>query len=169
MLRIPGWVQSGYVEYGGERIELTTAEAMTHVAVIAQASEDMEIKIVLDMPARFTEAHPLVEECAGQIAVERGPLVYCMETPDAQVESLDQLILPADAEFEVCMTEIAGRQVPMLKTQALMRAPLGEALYRTYSQENTQMINVSMIPYYAWDNRGAEGEMKFWMPFRYRK
>ncbi|MBQ7916455.1 MAG: glycoside hydrolase family 127 protein, partial [Firmicutes bacterium] len=136
MLRIPGWVQSGYVQYGEERVELTSAEAMKHVAVTAEADEKLEIKLVLDMPARFTEAHPLVEECAGQVAVERGPLVYCMETPDSTVESLDQLILPSDACFTVDITEIAGRKVPMLKTTALMRAPLGEGLYRTYSQEN---------------------------------
>ena len=34
------------------------------------------------MPARLMESHPLVEETRGQVAVARGPLVYCLESPD---------------------------------------------------------------------------------------
>ena len=34
------------------------------------------------MPVRLMEANPLVEEDLNQVAVQRGPVVYCLESPD---------------------------------------------------------------------------------------
>ena len=40
------------------------------------------IKLVLPMPVRLMEAHPLVEETCNQTAICRGPIVYCLESTD---------------------------------------------------------------------------------------
>ena len=168
MVRIPGWVQSGYVEYQGKKMELSEKDSGTYLELMVDSPRDMVVKIVLDMPARMTEAHPMVEECAGQVAVERGPLVYCMETPDAEVDTLDRVVLDADTEFETEEAEITGRRLLALRTQALLREPMGNSLYRTYKPEKTSTISVRLVPYYAWDNRSRDGEMKIWMPVRYR-
>ena len=169
MIRIPGWVQGGYVEYQGKKRELSERDSGTYLEVLVNSPRDMVVKISLDMPTRMTEAHPMVEECAGQVAVERGPLVYCMETPDAEVDTLDRVVLDADTEFETEEAEITGRRLLALRTQALLREPLGDTLYRTYKPEKTSTISVRLIPYYAWDNRSRDGEMKIWMPVRYRR
>ena len=42
----------------------------------------MSSRLELPMPARLMQAHPLVEEARNQVAVQRGPLVYCVESPD---------------------------------------------------------------------------------------
>ena len=40
------------------------------------------VELDLPMPARLIEANPLVEETRNQVAIERGPIVYCLESPD---------------------------------------------------------------------------------------
>lgn len=138
------------------------------------------------MAARLIVSHPLVEENTNQVAVERGPLVYCMESPDAAVETLDGLFLYSDAEFKAVPMELADRPIVALETKA---ARLVEAdgcagrpddaraagsdvekkdtpLYRRLRVKGMESIPVRMVPYFAWDNRGY-GKMKIWMPVIY--
>ena len=50
-------------------------------------------------------ANSMVEETEHHVAVERGPLVYCMESPDAKVDTLDDLVIPAGIGFMRCMEQ----------------------------------------------------------------
>ncbi len=51
------------------------------------------IEIMFDMEVRLTRAHPMVEENTNQVAVEKGPLLYCVESPDIDVASIDDIML----------------------------------------------------------------------------
>lgn len=169
-LRIPGWVRSGAVRLndGSERV-LTGKDAAGYLEFAVNSPEGFHLEAEFDMPVRCTEAHPLVEECAGQAAVERGPLVYCMETPDSCADTLDRIILPEEAEYRLDCEEICGRRIPVLKTKALLRPEITDELYRTMSGEPLRETEISMIPYYAWDNRTRDGEMRIWIPVRYAR
>jgi DUF1680 family protein len=116
-LRIPGWLESGSLKIGDETLSLTGAEAGTYLDVCVDPAKRPKILLTFDMPARYTVAHPMVEEDVNQVSVERGPLVYCMESPDAGVQSLDDLVLFSNAEFTAVPYEIKGQTVTALETR----------------------------------------------------
>lgn len=164
---------SGHIEY---KVKDLQGEAKLALRIPAWASEDgkshyqvipvTENGFTLDLPmdVRLTGANDMVEEDQGLACVERGPLVYCMETPDADVTSLNRLHVGFDNGFEMKEAVICGRRVPALYGQMRKEAePKEEGLYRTLVPNCYQDVPVAMIPYFAWDNRG-EGEMKMWFP-----
>jgi DUF1680 family protein len=81
MLRIPGWARGGSVRVNGQAVPEAPA-AGTYLEVRRAWSSGSSVEIDLPMPVRLVEANPLVEEARNQAAVMRGPLVYCVESPD---------------------------------------------------------------------------------------
>jgi len=169
-IRIPGWVESGCVSVNGKTTSLTEKDAGTYFAVSVENPATAEIDVLFDMPVRYTSAHALVEENINQVAVERGPLVYCMESPDADIESLDDILLPSDAVFKSVPYEINGTTITAIETQAatLLRPDYDRnALYSPLKVMGIKPVSLRLIPYFAWDNRGY-GEMRIWTPVLYR-
>lgn len=173
-LRIPSWVRSGSIRCGNRRsgegetiITLGRRDASTYVSLPIEEADDREILVDFAMEARLTCAHPLVEETAGQAAVERGPLVYCLEGLDAGVETIDELAIPSDIRLEPEELEIEGRTVTALKGTFFRRITEegydSSALYQDYPYRGYEEVTARMIPYFAWDNRGMD-EMRVWLP-----
>lgn len=166
-LRIPGWAKEGYVECpDGGRISLGAEHSGTYLALSVVPEEGMKIGLHLHMPARLTVSHAMVEENTNQAAVEKGPLVYCVESQDAPVESLDEIYIRPGSPFEEEICEIASRRVRALRTDAFVpvqRAYDRSALYQTLQYEGMEKRSIRLIPYYAWDNRGY-GQMRIWLP-----
>ncbi len=46
------------------------------------ATRATEIVLTLAMPVQAVYAHPSVRQAAGRVALQRGPLVYCLEGVD---------------------------------------------------------------------------------------
>lgn len=166
-LRIPQWADSGKITAGEHVILLDRSSSGTYVDVRLEHLEGAEVILELSMPVRFTIAHPMVEEDTHQAAVECGPLVYCMESPDILLPSLDDISLDTEASFTRGEITIAGRKIQTLETQVchLVREDYQkDALYQTYRGVKKEKINARLIPYFAWDNR-EYGEMKIWLPY----
>lgn len=169
-IRVPGWVENGYIiDAEGKKRTLDVKDANTYIPVAIHHLEDAKIEVYFHMPVRFTVSNVMVEENNNQIAVEKGPLVYCLESGDAEVESLDDLLLSPITEFEEKPYEIAGRTVLAIETDFYKHNRDNynrESLYQTYHYQGINRIHARMIPYFAWDNRGC-GEMKIWIPLIY--
>jgi len=164
-LRIPGWAESGFVRVNGQATPITAEQAGSYYAVTMEP-EGARVELQLDMSVRATVAHPMVEEAAGQIAVERGPLLYCMESPDAPVDSIDEVLLFANGQYRLVPYTIRERTVLSLEGEGavLRQAPEPRnGLYRTLHTQCIDTVPIRLIPYFAWDNRGY-GEMRVWMP-----
>lgn len=167
-LRIPEWAKDA---------ELTVNGTVTHPACGEYALVDVAnpegFTCVLDlhMQPRLTVGHGLIEEDRNQACIEVGPLVYCVETPDAPTAaSLHDLLLPLAPSFRRTTVEMEGRSIPALETTVLcqqMDENQREALYRTFQPPKLDACPIRMIPYYAWDNRGM-GEMLVWLPLAWR-
>lgn len=173
-LRVPGWVRKGSVilrqkENGTELSskKLLREDACGYLTLRIEKPLESEVFLDLGMEARLTCAHALVEENGSQVAVERGPLVYCMEGMDASVSTLDELAVPSNITFEPVELEIEGRKVTALEGSFLKRIRSSEynadILYQDYTVKGYEKVPARMIPYFAWDNRGLE-EMRIWMP-----
>ena len=165
-LRIPGWARKGYIRINGVTEELRPEMAGTYQAVEVMNPVSDEVELYLNMEVRHTVAHTMVEENTNQAALERGPLVYCCETPDTASETLDDLLLDLSAEFTEEEIEIAGRKVRALSAEeyCFIRSDYDRnALYQTIRSVKMRRERVRFIPYYAWDNR-EYGEMRIWFP-----
>jgi len=164
-VRIPGWVRSGSLSFAGKTVPLTKAMAGSYYDIPVSAQHNL-VDVTFDMPARFTVSHPKVEENTNQIAVERGPLVYCMESPDTTAGTLDDIMLPSDIRLTPQSYTIEGLDVVALCGEAalLEREDYDpELLYQDLPTTHIKSTSIRMIPYFAWDNRGF-GEMRIWMP-----
>lgn len=113
------------------------------------------VDINLPMPVRLVEAHPLVKENNGFVALERGPLAYCAEWPDNGGHALN-IIIPDNATFTSEFRDdlFHGLVVVKGKVLALEREADGKLM--------TKPHELIAIPYYAWANRGM-GEMAVWL------
>jgi hypothetical protein len=175
MLRIPPWARGASVvvttssfnsgmEKQFEKSDLPPGEFFPLRRTWSPAGATVELK--LPMRARLMEGHPLVEETRGQVAVLRGPLVYCLESPDIPADvDLADLAVPRNIDLQPVSQTIAGVQVAALEGELLkyQHRDWGNSLYREVSTAPPQRVRVRMTPYFCWDNRGMS-EMSIWLP-----
>ena len=121
------------------------------------------ISIHFDMPVRTVVANLNVKDDEGRVAVERGPIVYCAEAADNQGEPVLRAVMGKKPVFNV----VDGYKVS--NTEAKGAAPFAVKAITTEAQmlEDTadgvavKNQKLTLIPYYAWNHRGA-GEMNVW-------
>jgi hypothetical protein len=165
-IRIPEWAEAGYISTPEMRDAITPTNSSSYYPL--QINKSQVVEIHFEMPVRLTTAHSLVEENVNQAAVERGPLVYCIETPDAEIDTLDDLLIPTNASFNPINYLIGETDVIALETEAvtLNQCIQPNKLYNTLKITGFNKVKIRMVPYFAWDNRGY-GEMRIWMPLFY--
>lgn len=164
-LRIPGWTERADLRINGERQSLV-AEPGTYVRIDRTWKPGDVVDLVLPMPAQLLESHPLVEETRNEVALKRGPIVYCLESHDLpRSVRLSDVRISSDMTFEFSYEENLLGGIGLLKGNAVAR---GEGdwqgkLYRPLKPAAGTFVSVRFIPYYAWGNRGA-GETSVWLP-----
>ena len=162
--RVPEWCQKATLTVNGETVQ-GEWEANTYAEVNRIWKVGDEVQWVMDMPVRLLEAHPLAEEIRNQVVVKRGPLVYCLESMDIEGgKRIDDVLIPADIQLTPKKITIEGSPIMALEGKARLtdNASWEGVLYREVGKSDKQ-VNIRLIPYYAWGNRG-KGEMTVWMP-----
>jgi DUF1680 family protein len=157
-LRVPQWAS-------GAMVDGKLARPGTFHEVRRSWKAGDVIEVDFPMPVRLIEANPYVEETRNQVAVMRGPVVYCLESVDlpAGVRVLDVAISRSTPLTAQRSNDLGG--VMMVEGKGVA-APAGEwsdQLYRDLSTAPQQEFHLVLIPYYAWDNRG-KSEMTVWLP-----
>ena len=140
-----------------------TADSFAEVNRIWKKGDKVEF--VMDMTVKLLESNPLVEETRNQTVVKRGPLVYCLESIDIEGgQPIDDVLIPTDIQLTPKKITIDGSPIVALEGTArlLPRNSWKDTLYREVSQ-TSKPVNIRLIPYYAWGNRG-KAEMTVWMP-----
>lgn len=164
-LRIPGWSRGATVTIDGEQVALDAALDDGYV-VLDGTWKSRTIVVDVPVPARLVAAHHFVEEATNQVAVVRGPVVYCLESADLpEGVGIEQVYIPRSASFaeREGSDEMAGNV--LLATSALRLRPsvgVGE-LYADLQDTDAEPIDITLVPYGVWNNRGA-GEMSVWLP-----
>ncbi|MBR7017226.1 MAG: glycoside hydrolase family 127 protein [Prevotella sp.] len=124
------------------------------------------IEISFEMRPRLIEANPLVEEAKNQVAVKRGPVVYCLEGQDIEGGfRISDLAIPSDIQWNEVPMTIEGHQFVALEGDALLLNQEkwnNQTLYREVTRYPSKEVKVRLIPYYAWDNRGNQ-DMSLWL------
>jgi len=166
-LRIPSWASDVKVRVNGRPIRQST-QSDYYLDIKRQWSPGDLIELTLSMQPFLIEAHPLVEEARNQVAVQRGPIVYCLESPDLpNGMDIDEIALSASSPFKTQYDPKLLGGVTVLKVNArhLPSKSWNNNLYRKLSSDKPSTVEVTLIPYYAWGNRG-DSEMTVWIPLR---
>ncbi len=163
-LRIPGWCDNASLKVNGEPVEIAS-KANTYVTVERVWKKGDVVELNLEMKAKLLESNPLVEETRNQVAVKRGPLVYCLESMDIEDgKKIDNVLIPSDIQFTATEQTIDGSRMKVLEGTARLadEASWSGTLYREVGKADKQ-VKIRLIPYFAWGNRG-KAEMTVWMP-----
>jgi len=170
-LRVPFWADEAESQLflnGDDATNFLTGEPGAYRAVRRLWRAGDIVRLVLPMPVECIESHPHVTSNRGRVALQRGPLVYCIEQADNPNGDAWDLALTDDSTFSTERLEIAGHSVIALRTDGLVRNAnaWADALYAPYAPENSEDFSpatLTAIPYYAWANREA-GPMQVWIP-----
>lgn len=161
-LRIPGWCPKAHLSVNGEEIPIEDNLHKGYVRVERLWQSGDSISLQLEMPIERVYAHPDVRANAGRVALQRGPLVYCLETADNPLP-LHRVRLPETTELEshFVPTLLGGVTFIQGDAAALEVEDWPGTLYRTVSARHAPHTLIA-IPYYAWDHRQT-GEMCVWI------
>lgn len=178
-MRVPGWCDNAVVTVNGEAQQVEVAPN-SYIALSRKWKKGDKIVLDMEMKAKLIESNPLVEESRGEVAVKRGPLVYCLEemdidgnqnmtpgsgkTPSVSSVDIDNIVLPMDIKFYVVDMEIAGSRMKALEgTARYVDEPDWKGtLYREVSRKERD-IKIRLIPHYAYGNRGLQ-DFTIFMP-----
>jgi DUF1680 family protein len=164
-LRIPGWVKSASVRINNGAPDISARPASYFEIRKAWKPGDF-VDLDLPMPVRVMEANPLVEDDLNQVAVQRGPVVYCLESPDLPAGvKISDVRIPADMHLTARYDRWLLNGVVVLEGRALAQSQMdwNGTLYREMSRAELNPCNVKFIPYSVWQNRGRS-EMTVWLP-----
>ena len=163
-LRIPGWAAGATVRVNRRPAENAAPENYFEIRRTWAPGDVVDLD--LPMPVRLMEANPLVEETLNQLAVQRGPVVYCLESTDLPAGvRVSDVRIPADLQLAARYDGRLLGGIVVLEGQA--EAGSGEnwqgKLYRQVQPAALKPVPVKLIPYSVWQNRGPS-EMSVWLP-----
>ncbi len=155
-VRIPGWVQEQTnknvtIKVNGQAVSATAAKG--YATITRTWAKGDVVTIDMPMEIRKTEADPKITANTGRVALQRGPIVYCMEKAgnaqlNADIENFSPLniVIPRDAKLKATYNKDLLKGVVEIT---------GEAKYSLYGE--LLPIKIQAVPYYAWNNRGDDG------------
>ncbi len=164
-LRLPGWCKNSSVKINGKPEPAMMTTNGNYILLKRKWKAGDVLQFDMEMPAVLVESNPMVEESRNQVAVKRGPLVYCLESADLpKTEKLQSVLIPSSISLKPVPSTIAGQTFMSLKGTAFVKKKddWDNKLYRELNS-TTQNISIQLIPYYAWANRGR-ADMSVWLP-----
>lgn len=163
-LRIPGWC--GKASLTVNDVLINGLVPGSYAAIRRRWKAGDRIDLSLPMTPQLIAANPLVEADRGQVAVKRGPLVYCLESAGlASGKNILNITLRAATRLKPATIPIAGTSITALEGTGRERLSTrgNDALYRPLNRMTDRSVSFTLIPYFAWGNRG-HGDMEVWVP-----
>lgn len=167
-MRIPEWSRENRIMINGKEKDIHP-ESGTYCRITRRWKPGDEILLDLGMEPFLVQSNPLVEENRNLVALQRGPVVYCLESADIPGDvPLADVLIPAGQKPEEVPMTIGDHHLVSLEMNALVRhfGRWESLLYKPVENRDLAPINIRMIPYYAWGNRGP-GDMAVWIPVRW--
>ena len=163
LLRIPGWAESATLNVNGEPVDGEIVAGTFARVERAWKSGDV-IELELPMPVELIEGHARVEEVRNQVALKRGPVVYCLESPDLPHDTdIVDVYLPYGAERTAHFQDDLLGGVTAIETEVHIRRKTQQQLYQELDPPVWEPFATRFVPYYSWANRGT-AEMTVWVP-----
>ena len=165
-VRIPEWSKTTAVQINGASRQGAAAGA--YYEIRRRWSRGDHVEVTFDMQPRLTRANTLVRENVGRVAVERGPLVYCLEQTDQPKNTrlFDEELSAGRGFTEEFRSDLLGGITVLKHSGSVAEKPLeDEPLYAALEapKPRSKPVTLTFIPYYAWANRGQDS-MEVWVP-----
>ena len=138
-LRIPQWCDNYEITVNGENVKASICDG--YAVIERKWKKGDSISLALDMEPKMVAADPRVKADEGRRAIQRGPIVYCLEETDNP--NISDAVLDAGAVLDTAFE-------PQL---------LGGIVTVTARHKSGDL---KFIPYYSWDNRDP-GRMEVWV------
>jgi hypothetical protein len=169
-VRIPGWSLDNAVAVNGKPV--TGLESGAYLPIRRRWSAGDTIHLRFDMKTQLVKANPAVVEDRGRVALQRGPIVFCMELLDqpeaVQQSGLSNCVADVSAATEARFVPDLLEGVMVLEHQgSVSRSSAGLSLYNAAHESRPQeetRTTFKLIPYYAWANRSPSA-MQVWIPY----
>lgn len=162
LLRIPEWAKETKITVNNNPIENVQAGSFTVITRQWQKGDVISMEIPMDI--KFVEGHPRIEEVRNQVAVKRGPIVYCLESVDLPQEtSIFDAYLSSEKVFSANYKPNLLGGITAIEGEILVREDELNGMYNEVNKPKFETYNTQFIPYYAWSNRGDE-EMTVFLP-----
>jgi len=162
-LRIPDWSTHTTITYNHKSESFSEFLKNGYVSLTKEYQEGDEIELTLDMSVHKVYTNSKVANNTGMVALQRGPLVYCVEGIDNQNDILSlSLTEHSLITVQPVIKDLLGGVTSLTFTGIRTREV--DTLY-TYHKPDTVPCNITAIPYYAWGNRGIT-QMRVWIPER---
>jgi len=163
LLRIPGWCDNAKIFINHEEINLSDIKVKGYARLKRIWKNGDVVELVLPMVAQRVRAHPGVRADIGKVAIQRGPIVYCLEEVD-NGPNLHEIMLPAKSELKAEFDEnlLGGVIVVTAEAERYNSKWTDDELYKFEEESEYRPVTVKFIPYYAWANR-EPGEMIVWI------
>lgn len=187
-LRIPGWAERVQLKLNGKAIP-AAATSGTYASVRRRWSTGDVVELDMPLEVRLMEANPAVEACSNRVAVMRGPVVYCLEAPKAQdgerlwshgvflpenvtlAPRHDKTFLGGVTVFDCKALTGKGRTdfiqqdsgAPSTRCPEWSGALYRRIVPRQLPPPRGDTLDITLIPYFAWANRGPS-LMEVWIP-----
>jgi DUF1680 family protein len=167
-LRVPGWCEHYTIAVNGQALDAKPAPG-GYLALTRKWQAGDTVSYTMDMPVKAVFAHPAVRQLEGRAALQRGPIVYCLEGVDHDHIVLDRISIDASQVERTFTVEqrpdlLGGVAIVHGKGMRLEESNPSDALYR-FDQPIEKEVEITAIPYCVWDNR-APGEMRVWLRTR---
>lgn len=164
-LRIPAWANDAKILING--VALTNKiEAGKYIEVKRIWKKGDILSLRLPMEVQLMESNPLVEDTRNQVAVKRGPIVYCLESNDLpNTEKISSISIPTNTKWTAKLSKIGNAEIMTLDgtVKSLAKKDWKNSLYQPISTKASTSTKITLIPYFAWANRG-QSEMSVWLP-----
>ncbi|HUS46996.1 MAG TPA: beta-L-arabinofuranosidase domain-containing protein [Phycisphaerae bacterium] len=161
-LRVPGWCRKHKLTVNGKAV--SAAAVKGYVKLRRRWSDGDKVVLSLAMPVERVSAHPSVTADAGKVAIQRGPVVYCLEQCDNAADVLS-VSLPDKAKLAARYDRKLLGGCAVIEGRGLGVCPAGWSgrLYRAADEVTTKQVKIKAIPYCMWANR-KPGAMTVWLP-----
>ncbi len=162
-LRIPGWCKGATLKVNGEAVDLSGKIEKGYARIEREWKSGDSVELDLPMPVERVYSHPEVRQDMRHVALQRGPVVFCLEEADND-DSLFKVMLPKDAQLNASFQKDLLDGVVTITGEAVVVDQSGweGQLYRT-EPVKTKPYKFTAIPYFAWANRKI-GKMVVWIP-----
>ncbi|MGH2523049.1 MAG: glycoside hydrolase family 127 protein, partial [Anaerolineales bacterium] len=164
-LRIPGWCEAFTVSVNGTPVTSpATQQGYLRLARREAWRAGDVVTLNLAMPAQFVRANPAARHMLGRVALQRGPIVYCLEEADNLITPLDRIVLTTSdsaMQPEHRPDLLGGVTVLRGDALALDNRDWEGRLYRAQA-DSYRPVEITAVPYCVWDNR-EPGEMRVWL------
>lgn len=163
-VRVPSWSAASELTGGADDARVAVGEdGYAHVALVAGATYRLDV----DLTPRWTRGHHRVDAVRGCLAIERGPVVFCIEQasmPDGV--AVDDLVLVPGAPVEVSPRELSLTVTTAASDDLYSSSPASAPPAGPAGPGEATTFTVPAIPFSTWGN-AAPGAMRVWIPARH--